>query len=66
MSCSAAANVVVLLAVAHVREEQTGKWWRFDDGDVKLMTNGPLGEHGDHGIQSPATKEKRVSYPHCR
>lgn len=48
-------------AVAHVREEGCGRWWRFDDGEVKIMPNGPLGEHGDHGVQSAATKEKRVS-----
>ena len=50
-----------LTAVSHVREEGVaGRWWRFDDGEVKLMEGGPLGEHGDHGIQSAATKEKRV------
>lgn len=43
-----------------MREEGTGRWWRFDDGEVRLMDKGPLGEHGDHGVQSTAAAEKRV------
>ncbi|KAK9809511.1 hypothetical protein WJX73_006526 [Symbiochloris irregularis] len=52
--------------VAHVREEGTGRWWRFDDESVRLMEKGPLGEHGDHGVQSTAAAEKRALHKNKR
>lgn len=45
-----------LHAVAHVRSEDTGDWWRYDDSEVTRMDKGPAGEHGDHGIAA----EKKV------
>ena len=41
-------------AVAHVRDEASGKWWRFDDETVTEMPQGPIGEKGDHGGVAPA------------
>jgi hypothetical protein len=37
-------------AVAHVRSEDSGGWWRYDDSEVTRMAKGPAGEHADHGI----------------
>lgn len=36
--------------MAHVQEEATAKWWRFDDSVVTPMASGPFGELADHGV----------------
>ena len=46
-------------AVAHVRDETTTHWWRFDDEAVTAMPGGPVGEHGDHGVASAERKVRR-------
>ena len=48
------ANHQLPAAVAHVRDEASGKWWRFDDETVTEMPQGPIGEKGDHGGGAPA------------
>ena len=51
--------------VAHVRSEDSGDWWRYDDSEVTRMAKGPAGEHADHGIA--ADRKARQSHPsfHC-
>jgi hypothetical protein len=46
-------------AVAHVRSEGSGDWWRYDDSEVTRMATGPAGEHADHGVAA----DKRVTPP---
>ncbi|KAK9803279.1 hypothetical protein WJX72_005931 [[Myrmecia] bisecta] len=41
--------------VAHVKDEEDGKWWRFDDETVTAMPAGPSGEHADHGVAAAAS-----------
>ena len=41
--------------MAHVQDEASGTWWRFDDNEVTPMSKGPFGEHADHGL--PAEKK---------
>ena len=49
--CICAGNPpLIAAAVAHVHEDATDKWWRFDDETVTLMPDGPIGETADHGI----------------
>ncbi|GAX84137.1 hypothetical protein CEUSTIGMA_g11560.t1 [Chlamydomonas eustigma] len=36
--------------VAHIKEQATGMWWRFDDEAVQPMGVAPTGYPGDHGI----------------
>ena len=53
-------------AVAHVKNEETQEWWRFDDEATSLMKHGPVGEAGDHGVQASVTaagKVRRTSSP---
>ena len=42
--------------MAHVRDERSARWWRFDDETVTPMPTGPVGEHGDHGVASAERK----------
>lgn len=50
-----------LVAVAHVHEEGTRKWWRFDDETVTVMPDGPVGEKADHGgAPNPVPSGKKV------
>ena len=35
--------------VAHIRDETTGKWWRFDDENAECMGAAPTGYSNDHG-----------------
>ena len=42
--------------MAHVKSEETSKWWRFDDEATSLMERGPVGESGDHGVASTTDK----------
>lgn len=46
-------DVPGLGAVAHVRDEQAGKWWRFDDETVTEIQGGPTAERADHGVGPP-------------
>lgn len=53
--------MLLCIAVAHVLEESTSKWWRFDDETVSAMPDGPVGERADHGISTaPGTSTKKV------
>jgi hypothetical protein len=47
-------------AVAHVRDEESGTWWRFDDETVTEMPDGPTGERGDHGVAAPKKVRARA------
>ena len=42
--------------VAHVKSEETDKWWRFDDETSSLMERGPDGESSDHGVAPTVDK----------
>ena len=42
--------------MAHVKSEETDKWWRFDDETSSLMERGPVGESSDHGVASTVDK----------
>ena len=54
-------NMFFCITVAHVLEESTGKWWRFDDETVTTMPDGPVGERADHGVSTaPGTSTKKV------
>lgn len=46
-------------AVAHVKEEGSEKWWRFDDEAVTLLPDGPMGCSTDLGVAA----EKKASLP---
>jgi hypothetical protein len=52
-------------AVAHIMDEETRDWWRFDDETVTRMDKGPLGESADHGMPI-AKSEKKVGSAHLR
>ncbi len=47
-------------AVAHVKNEETQEWWRFDDETTASMKHGPVGEAGDHGVQATVTAAGKV------
>ena len=49
-------NGAMTCAVAHVKNEQTGKWWRFDDEAASVMERGPVGENSDHGVAALTDK----------
>ena len=50
--------------MAHVLEESTEKWWRFDDETVTAMPEGPVGEKADHGVAAaPGASAKKVQTP---
>lgn len=51
-------NPLADAAVAHVLEESTGKWWRFDDETVTPMPDGPVGEKADHGVSNASSTGK--------
>lgn len=54
-------NMFTSTTVAHVLEESTGKWWRFDDETVTTMPDGPVGERADHGVSTPpGTSTRKV------
>lgn len=50
-------------AVAHVKNEETQAWWRFDDETTSPMERGPVGEAGDHGVQAAPTAPGKVTRP---
>ena len=39
-----------MIAVAHIREEGSNNWWRFDDEMVTAMPKGPMDSVGDLGV----------------
>ena len=47
--------------MAHVKNEETQEWWRFDDETTSLMKHGPVGEAGDHGVQATVTAPGKVT-----
>ena len=57
-----ASQPVAVTAVAHIREEGSNKWWRFDDETVTAMPNGPMDSVGDLGV---AAEKKPPPEPHA-
>ena len=55
--------------MAHVKNEETQAWWRFDDEATSSMERGPVGEAGDHGVQAtpivPGKVTRPASCPRC-
>lgn len=49
--------------MAHVWDDEGKRWWRFDDETVTEMPNGPVGEHGDHGVAAEK-KVRHAAAPH--
>ncbi len=41
---------VCKIAVAHIRDQAGGQWWRFDDDTVTSMGAAPTGHSADHGV----------------
>ena len=47
--------------MAHVKNEETQEWWRFDDETTSPMKLGPVGEAADHGVQATAASTGKVT-----
>ncbi len=44
----------ICLAVAHIKDQRSGQWWRFDDETAECMGDQPTGFPGDHGAAAAA------------
>lgn len=52
--------VVLLCAVAHIKDHVSGQWWRFDDSDAELLGPHPTGWPTDHGSTAAAAGGKKA------
>lgn len=44
--------------VAHVRDFETGTWWRVDDEETSVLQHGPSSGTTDHGTQGGEKSDK--------
>ena len=44
--------------VAHVRDFETGTWWRVDDEETSVLQQGPASGTADHGLQGGDKADK--------
>ncbi|XP_057511125.1 ubiquitin carboxyl-terminal hydrolase 26-like [Actinidia eriantha] len=49
--------------IAHIKDENTGQWWEFDDEDVSTLGQHPFGE--DCSVTAKSVQTEPVIHPSC-